>query len=87
MLKDRLGLPKAVVIGSDTVFHEPVRPGDRVRAEQLLEDVGAVTENRLGRGRRWTIVIRYSRQDGVLLGVEQLRFFAYGTADDDDAKP
>ena len=77
-LKELFALPKAVVIETEAAWHEPVRPGDRVRAEQILDQVGPLVENRLGRGRKWTIGIRYARMDGVLLGVETLRFFAYG---------
>jgi len=43
-----------VVIETEAAWHEPVRPGDRVRAEQILEHVGPLVENRLGRGRKWT---------------------------------
>lgn len=78
-LKEAFGLPKAVVIETDAVYYEPVRPGDRVRAEQVLDQVGPMVETRLGTGRKWTISMRYARHDGALQGVETLRFFAYGS--------
>lgn len=80
LLKEALQLPKAVVIGSETCFYEPVRVGDRVHAEQILDAVGPLEERRLGHGRQWTISVHYRNQDDVLLGIEQLEFFAYGGA-------
>ena len=78
-LKEIFRLPKAVVIDSAAEYYEPVRPGDRLHAEQMLDEVEAPSENRLGKGRRWTVGIRYRRRDGVLVGSERLRFFAYDT--------
>lgn len=77
-LKESLNLPRAVVVDSETEFHAPARPGDRVRSEQVLDEVGPVYENKLGCGRKWTISIHYRREDGVLLGIDRLKFFAYG---------
>lgn len=78
-LKEALGLPKAVVTRSETEIHAPIRPGDRVIAEQRLDEVSPVAENRLGRGRYWTISVLYRRAcDGELLGIETLGFFGYG---------
>ena len=82
LLKEKLGLPRAVVIGSETCYHAPARIGDRVRAEQVLDAVGAWRDSRLGRGRRWAISVHYRNQYGALLGSEQLRFFAYLATDD-----
>jgi hypothetical protein len=76
-LKGIFGLPKAVVIGTETTYYEPARLGDRVRAEHILDEVEGPSKSRLGPGRKWTLSIHYRRQDGVLLGIEQLRFFAY----------
>lgn len=78
-VKDALGLPKAVVTKAETELHEPVRPGDRLYAEQRLDHVGPITENRLGRGRYWTISVLYRRAlDDALCGIEQLGFYGYG---------
>lgn len=78
-VKTRFGYPNAVVTGSSTIFLEPARPGDQIRAEQVLAAVGPLVENRLGLGRNWTILVHYRRLDGVLLGTEELTFFGYGT--------
>ena len=77
-LKERLGLPKAIVSDTEIEFHAPVRVGDRVRSEQILESVSEPVDSRLGPGRAWVIAIRYSRPDGTCLGIERLHFFAYG---------
>lgn len=78
-LKEALGLPKAVVTRSETELHAPIRPGDRVISEQRLDAVSPVSENRLGRGRYWTISVLYRRAaDDALLGIETLGFFGYG---------
>lgn len=78
-LKEALGLPKAVVTRSETELHAPIRPGDRVIAQQRLDAVSPVAENRLGQGRYWTISVLYRRAcDDVLLGIETLGFFGYG---------
>lgn len=79
-VKERLGFPNALVADASTLFLEPARPGDRIRAEQVLADVGPVVENRLGRGRYWTILVHYRRADAMLLGTETLTFFGYGKA-------
>lgn len=78
-LKEILGLPKAVVTRAETELHAPLRPGDRIISEQRLDAVSPVTENRLGRGRYWTISVLYRRaSDRELLGAETLGFFGYG---------
>ncbi len=78
-LKEALGLPKAVVTRSETELHAPIRPGDRVVAEQRLDTISPVSENRLGRGRYWTISVLYRRvSDATLCGIETLGFFGYG---------
>jgi acyl dehydratase len=79
-LKDLFALPKAVVISAETTYYGPVRPGMRIRAEQVLDDVEGPSETSLGKGRKWTLSVHYRSQDGALLGIERLRFFAYGSA-------
>lgn len=79
-VKERLGFPNAVVVNASMLFLEPVRQGDRIRAEQVLASIGPVVENKLGCGRHWTIHIYYRRGDDVLHGTETLRFFGYGQA-------
>lgn len=77
-LKEKLGLPKAVVTRAETELHAPVRPGDRLSAEQRLDRVGPRTRNRLGEGRYWTISVLYRRAGGELCGIEELEFYGYG---------
>ena len=38
-LKEKLGLPEAVMTDNTIVFREPVRPGDRLRTWQVLRSV------------------------------------------------
>lgn len=77
-LKESLDLPMAVVTASETELHEPVRPGDRLYAQQRLDSVGPLTRNRLGQGRYWTISVLYHREsDDALCGIESLSFFGY----------
>lgn len=79
LLKERLGLPRAVVTEAETEVGDPLRPGARVRSEQLLLDVSEPRSNRLGEGRYWTIRIEYRcAEHGTLFGAETMRFFGYG---------
>lgn len=78
-VKEALGLPKAVVTRAETELHAPIRPGNRVYAEQRLDTIGPMTANTLGPGRYWTISVLYRRQgDSALLGIETLGFYGYG---------
>ena len=76
-LKDRLGLPEAVMTDNTIVFHEPVRPGDRLRTSQILRSVSDEKTTKLGTGRFWVIDVEYTNQDGVLVGVESYTGFGY----------
>tara|TARA_A100000171_G_scaffold53047_2_gene75802 strand:+ start:955 stop:1494 length:540 start_codon:yes stop_codon:yes gene_type:complete len=77
MLKDELGLPFGVVTRVELEFHEPVRAGDRLRAEQVLLDVSGEYETRMGPGRRWSIAVHYYHQNDALAGVQTLHFVSY----------
>jgi hypothetical protein len=77
MLKDVLGLPFGVVTEVELEFHRPVRAGDRLRAEQVLVEVGEEYKTRMGPGRRWTIAVNYYHLDDALAGVQILRFVSY----------
>lgn len=77
MMKEALDLPHGIVTEVGLEFHEPVRAGDSVRAEQILREVGPERMTRLGPGRNWIIDVVYSRQDGELLGVQTLKFLSY----------
>ncbi len=76
-LKDKLGLPEAVMTDNTIVFHEPVRPGDRLRTRQILRSVSEPKRTRLGAGRFWVIEVEYLNQDGELVGTESYTGFGY----------
>lgn len=76
-LKERLGLPEAVMSDNTIVFHEPVRPGDRLRTEQVLRSVSDEKTTKLGTGRFWVIDVEYRNQDGELVAVESYTGFGY----------
>ena len=44
------------------VFHEPVRPGDRLRTRQILRSVSGPKTTKLGTGRFWVIEVEYLNQ-------------------------
>ena len=76
-LKERLGLPEAVMTDNTIVFHEPVRPGDRLRTEQVLRSVSDEKTTKLGTGRFWVIDVEYRNQGGELVAVESYTGFGY----------
>lgn len=81
-LKDRLGLPEAVMTDNTIVFYEPVRPGDVLRTRQVLRSVSAPKQTKLGTGRFWVIDVEYSNQRGDLVGVESYTGFGYRRAEE-----
>jgi acyl dehydratase len=76
-LKERFGLPEAVMTDNTIVFHEPVRPGDRLRTGQVLRSVSEPKTTKLGTGRFWVIDVEYRNQDDVLVGIESYTGFGY----------
>jgi acyl dehydratase len=76
-LKERFGLPEAVMTDNTLILHEPVRPGDRITHRQVLRSVSGPKTTKLGSGRFWVIDIEYLNQDGVLVGVESYTGFGY----------
>jgi uncharacterized protein len=80
-LKDRLGLPEAVMTDNTIVFHEPVRPGDRLRTSQILRSVSEEKTTKLGTGRFWVIDVEYRNQGDELVGVESYTGFGYRRED------
>jgi uncharacterized protein len=76
-LKERLGLPEAVMTDNTIVFHEPVRPGDVLRTRQILRSVSEPKTTKLGTGRFWVIDVEYANQRGDLVGVESYTGFGY----------
>ena len=76
-LKELLGYPLGIVLDVESRFLLPLRPGDRVQAEQMLSHVGVEYSNRLGTGRDWSITVNYRRADGALVGQDVNRLFGY----------
>ena len=76
-LKEALGLPAAIIASHDAVFHEPVRPGDRIVTHQVLRTIGAPTTTALGTGRFWEIDVEYRNDRDDLVGVETYTGFGY----------
>jgi acyl dehydratase len=80
-LKEGLGLPEAVMSDNTIVFHEPVRPGDRLSTRQILQSVSDEKTTKLGTGRFWVIDVEYRNQRGDLVAVESYTGFGYRRAD------
>ena len=76
-LKERLGLPEAVMSDNTIVFHDPVRPGDILETRQILRSVSDEKTTKLGTGRFWVIDVEYTNQVGALVGVESYTGFGY----------
>ena len=76
-LKERFGLPEAVMTDNTLIFHEPVRPGDRISHRQVLKSVSEPKTTKVGTGRFWVIDIEYHNQRGDLVGIESYTGFGY----------
>ena len=76
-LKEKLDLPEAIMSDDELVFHQPVRPGDRVRSYQVLRALSEIKTTKLGRGRFWTIEVVYENQKGEILVEEKITGFGY----------
>jgi uncharacterized protein len=76
-LKERFGLPEAVMTDNTIVFHEPVRPGDLLHTHQILRSVSQPKTTKLGTGRFWVIDVEYFNQRDELVGVESYTGFGY----------
>ena len=76
-LKDRLGLPEAVMTDNTIVFYDPVRPGDILRTHQVLRSVSGLKTTKLGTGRFWVIDVIYDNQHGDRVAVESYTGFGY----------
>jgi acyl dehydratase len=76
-LKRLFDLPEAIIAGNETVFGVPVRPGDRLRAHQVLRSVSAVKTTRVGVGRFWVIDLECHNQHGEFVGRDTYDCFGY----------
>lgn len=77
-LKETLGLPEAVMTENEIVFGVPVRPGDRLRTQQVLRSVSDPKTTKLGTGRFWVIEVQYLNQRDEIVGTESYTGFGYG---------
>ena len=80
-LKEGLELPEAVMSDNTIVFHEPVRPGDRLATRQVLRSVSEEKTTKLGTGRFWVIDVEYRNQRADLVAVESYTGFGYRRAE------
>ncbi|HAM03179.1 MAG TPA: hypothetical protein DCQ30_13280 [Acidimicrobiaceae bacterium] len=80
-LKERLGLPEAVMTENTVVFYEPVRIGDRLRTHQVLRSVSEEKTTKLGTGRFWVIDVEYRNQHGDRVATESYTGFGYRRAE------
>lgn len=76
-LKEKLGLPEAIMSDNTLILHEPVRPGDVIRHHQVLRSISDEKTTKLGTGRFWVIDIEYHNQNGELVGIESYTGFGY----------
>jgi uncharacterized protein len=76
-LKEKLGLPEAVMTDNTIVFYEPVRIGDLLSTHQVLRSVSALKTTKLGEGRFWVIDVVYTNQRQELVAVETYTGFGY----------
>src|SRR3954452_12732430 len=76
-LKRIFELSEAVMTDNTIIFHEPVRPGDRLRTREILRSVSEPKTTKLGTGRFWVIDVEYLNQHDELVGVESYTGFGY----------
>jgi acyl dehydratase len=76
-LKERLGLPEAIMSDNTLIFHEPVRPGDVIRHHQVLRSISEPKTTKLGTGHFWVIDVEYHNQNDELVGIESYTGFGY----------
>jgi acyl dehydratase len=76
-LKEKLGLPEAVMTDNTITFGVPVRPGDRLTTRQILRSVSEEKQTKLGTGRFWVIEVEYRNQKGEVVGTESYTGLGY----------
>jgi len=76
-MKEKLGLPEAIISENTIVFHDPVRIGDLISSCQRLRSVSEPKTTKLGTGRFWVIDVEYRKQHDALVGVESYTAFGY----------
>ena len=76
-MKALFGLPEAVMTDNTIIFHEPVRPGDRISNSQILRSVSGPKTTKLGSGRFWVIDVEFRNQRDQVVGIETYTGFGY----------
>jgi hypothetical protein len=76
-LKQRLGLPEAVMTDNTITFYEPVRVGDRLKTYQVLRSVSDEKQTKLGLGRFWVLDVEYENQKGEKVATESYTGLGY----------
>lgn len=76
-LKERLGLPEAVMSDNTITFGVPVRVGDLLKTHQVLRSISDPKTTKLGTGRFWVIDVVYANQNGEHVGTESYTGFGY----------
>lgn len=79
-LKAIFDLPEAVMTDNTITFYEPVRPGDVISNQQVLQSVSGPKTTKLGTGRFWVIDVEFHNQRHQLVGVERYTGFGYRRA-------
>ena len=76
-LKQRFGLPDAVVSAATLTFLEPVRPGDVMTMGETVRSVSDEKHTSVGTGRFWVIDVDYANQRGEAVGIETITGFGH----------
>lgn len=76
-LKEKLGLPEAVIASNELVLGAPVRVGDRLTSWQVVRSVSDLKTTRLGHGRFWVVEAVFENQSGEFVGSDSYTAFAY----------
>ncbi len=76
-LKALLGYSASIAVSNTITFYAAVRIGDRLKTQQVLQQVGDLKRTRLGLGRFWTIDMQYLDAESSLVGVERYEFFGF----------
>lgn len=83
-LKERLGLPEAIMSDNTIILHEPVRPQDVISHHQVVRSISDIKTTKLGVGRFWVIDVEYHNQEHQLVGVESYTGFGYRRFNEDE---
>jgi len=76
-LKKVLELPEAIISRNEIKFGAPIKLGDHIRCEQILDSISDPKTLRLGTGRFWVISVNYYNQDDEWVGTESYDCFSY----------